>query len=72
MKAKRVLILSVSAGTGHTRAADALAKSFTGQPGVEAVEHLDVLDYTNKLFHNFYSKLYIQLVKSAPHVLGWV
>ena len=72
MKAKRVLILSVSAGTGHVRAADALAKSFTGDPSVEAVEHLDVLNFTNKLFHNFYSKLYIQLVKSAPQVLGWV
>ncbi|MEI6350486.1 MAG: glycosyltransferase [Verrucomicrobiota bacterium] len=69
---KRVLILSASAGTGHVRAADALAKSFAGEPSVEAVEHLDALDFTNKLFHNFYSKLYLQLVKSAPHVLGWV
>ena len=69
---KRVLILSASAGTGHVRAADALAKSFAVEPSVEAVEHLDALNYTNKLFHNFYSKLYLQLVKSAPHVLGWV
>ena len=68
---KRVLILSASAGTGHVRAADALAKSFAAQPGVEAVEHLDALNYTNKLFHDFYSKLYIQLVKTAPEVLGW-
>ncbi|MEI7959137.1 MAG: galactosyldiacylglycerol synthase, partial [Verrucomicrobiota bacterium] len=68
---KRVLILSASAGTGHVRAADALAKSFAGQPGVEAVEHLDALDYTNKLFHDFYSKFYLKLVKSAPEVLGW-
>lgn len=72
MKAKRVLILSVSAGTGHVRAAQALEKSFTGDPSVEAVEHLDVLNFTNKLFHDFYSKLYIQLVKTAPQVLGWV
>ncbi len=68
---KRVLILSASAGTGHVRAAEALAKSFAGEPGVEAVEHLDALNYTNKLFHDFYSKLYIQLVKTAPEVLGW-
>lgn len=68
---KRVLILSASAGTGHVRAADALAKTFAGQPWVEAVEHLDALEYTNKLFHDFYSKLYIKLVKSAPEVLGW-
>jgi len=69
---KRVLILSASAGTGHVRAADALAKCFAGQPGVEAVEHLDALEYTNKLFHDFYSKFYLKLVKSAPEVLGWV
>jgi len=68
---KRVLILSASAGTGHVRAADALAKSFAMQPGVEAVEHLDALNYTNKLFHDFYSKLYLNLVKTAPEVLGW-
>jgi processive 1,2-diacylglycerol beta-glucosyltransferase len=68
---KRVLILSASAGTGHVRAGDALAKSFALQSEVEAVEHLDALDYTNKLFHNFYSKLYLKLVKSAPEVLGW-
>jgi processive 1,2-diacylglycerol beta-glucosyltransferase len=68
---KRVLILSASAGSGHVRAAEALAKSFAQQPDVEAVEHLDALDYTNKLFHNFYSQFYLKLVKSAPEVLGW-
>ena len=68
---KRVLILSASAGTGHVRAADALVKSFAGHPEVEAIEHLDALDYTNKLFHNFYSQLYLNLVKTAPEVLGW-
>ena len=68
---KRVLILSASAGTGHVRAADALARSFAGQEWVEAVEHLDALNYTNKLFRDFYSKLYIKLVRTAPEVLGW-
>ena len=68
---KRVLILSASAGTGHVRAAQALVKTFAGDPRVEAVEHIDALNYTNKLFHDFYSKLYLQLVKSAPQVLGW-
>lgn len=53
------------------RAADALAKSFAGDPRVEAVEHIDALHYTNKLFHDFYSKLYLKLVQSAPEVLGW-
>lgn len=68
---KRVLILSASAGSGHVRAGQALAKVFAGDPRVEAVEHIDALHYTNKLFHDFYSKLYLQLVKSAPQLLGW-
>src|ERR1700677_109430 len=69
---KRVLIISASAGTGHVRAADALAKAFAEDPRVEAVENIDALRYTNKLFRDFYSKLYIQLVRSAPQVLGWL
>ena len=69
---KRVLILSTSAGTGHVRAAEALAKAFAEDPRVEAVENADALKFTNKLFRDFYSKLYIQLVKSAPQVLGWL
>ena len=68
---KRVLILSASAGSGHVRAAEALAKSFAEEPEVEAVEHLDALKYTNKLFRTFYSNFYLRLVKSAPEVLGW-
>jgi len=69
---KRVLIVSASAGTGHVRAAEALAKAFADDPRVEAVENIDALVYTNKLFRDFYSKLYIQLVRSAPQVLGWL
>ncbi|HEX4086085.1 MAG TPA: glycosyltransferase [Chthoniobacteraceae bacterium] len=69
---KRVLIFSASAGTGHVKAAEALAKTFASDPRVETVEHQDALRYTNKLFRDFYSKLYVQLIRSAPEVLGWV
>jgi processive 1,2-diacylglycerol beta-glucosyltransferase len=69
---KRVLIFSASAGTGHVKAAEALAKTFAMDPRVETVEHKDALIYTNKLFRDVYSKLYVQLIRSAPQVLGWV
>ena len=72
MTKKRVLIFSASAGTGHVKAAEALAKTFAKDPRVEIVEHKDALIYTNKLFRDFYSKLYVQLIRSAPQVLGWV
>ncbi len=69
---RRVLILSVSAGTGHVKAAEALEKVFRRQPGVGEVRHVDALRFTNKLFRDFYSKLYIQLVQKAPTILGFV
>jgi processive 1,2-diacylglycerol beta-glucosyltransferase len=69
---KRVLIISASAGTGHVRCGQALEKAFAADKRVGEVLHEDALKYTNKLFRDFYSKLYIQLVREAPTVLGWV
>jgi processive 1,2-diacylglycerol beta-glucosyltransferase len=69
---RRVLILSASAGTGHTRAAEALEKVFKEQPDVGEVRNIDALRFTNRLFRDFYSKLYIQLVQRAPTILGIV
>lgn len=67
----RVLILSVSAGTGHLRAAEALEQAARMHPEVGEVLHLDSLRYTNKVFRRFYGQFYIDLVKSAPLLLGW-
>ncbi len=68
---RRVLIMSASAGTGHVKAGDALAKTFGRDPRVGEVIHEDALKYTNKLFRDFYSKLYTGMVRSAPDFLGW-
>jgi processive 1,2-diacylglycerol beta-glucosyltransferase len=70
--ARRVLIISTSAGTGHVRAAQALEKEFARDARVKQVVHEDALKFTNKLFRDFYSTLYTKLVRSAPNVLGWV
>lgn len=70
--AKRVLILSASAGAGHMRAADALLKDFRAHPDVAHVEHWDTLKYTTAMFRHIYSKIYLDLVNKAPGVLGWV
>ncbi|WP_438483349.1 MGDG synthase family glycosyltransferase [Oleiharenicola lentus] len=71
MEKQRVLIISTSAGTGHVRAAQALEKEFSRDPRVAEVVHEDALKFTNKLFREFYSSLYLKLVRSAPSVLGW-
>lgn len=68
---KRVLIMSAGAGTGHIRAAGALEKTFGADERVGEVINNDALQYTNKLFRDFYSKLYISLARSAPNFLGW-
>ena len=67
----KVLILSVSAGTGHLRAAEALEKAALANPEVGEVLHIDSLKHTNKMFRRFYGRFYIDLVKSAPVLLGW-
>src|SRR5215211_6356215 len=70
---KKVLLLSASAGAGHIRAAEAVEKAFKQlDDGVSReVHHLDVLNYTNKLFRHLYSKAYIDLVNKMPEVPGW-
>jgi len=72
MAAKKVLILSASAGNGHVRAAQALEKAFAAESGDREVRHVDALQLTNKVFRTIYSKMYIDLVDKAPDVLGWL
>ncbi len=71
---KKVLLLSASAGAGHVRAAEAIEKAFkeVGNGEDREVHHLDILNYTNKVFRHLYSKAYIDLVNKLPEVPGWV
>ncbi len=71
---KKILLLSASAGAGHVRAAQALEKAFRESENGESseVNHLDILNYTNKVFRHLYSKAYIDLVNKLPEVPGWV
>lgn len=66
----RVLLLHASVGSGHKRAAEALATAFTRrQPGEVRVE--DVLDHTSKLFRVAYARSYLELTDRAPLVWGY-
>jgi processive 1,2-diacylglycerol beta-glucosyltransferase len=73
---KRLLLLSASAGAGHVRAAEAIEKALKekseDEGGVKEVRHLDVLQFTNKVFRHLYSKAYIDLVNKLPEVPGWM
>ena len=68
----RVLILSASAGAGHTRAAEALASAFKLAGAAGEIQHVDTLKHTNRVFKHLYTDAYYRLVKSFPSLLGWL
>lgn len=63
---KRVLILSVSAGAGHVRAAEALRVA-ARDAGLMA-EHLDVMDLSSRVFRKLYCESYIKIVERSPEL----
>ncbi len=70
--AKKVLILSASAGAGHLRAAEAIERAFAESGSPDIVHNHDSLRFTNPLFRRLYSKAYIEMVNRMPEVLGWL
>ena len=66
---KKILLLSVSAGAGHMRAAEALRAC--AAPDTVAT-HLDVMDYVPSAFRKVYTDLYIKLVNKAPALWGYM
>ena len=64
MAEKKILLLSVPSGAGHTRAAEAIRSAAAGQ-GVTAV-HLDATAFASPLRRAIYTGAYIFLVKRAP------
>ena len=68
----RILVLSASAGAGHVRAAQAIERALVATGRVREVRHVDILQYTSKLFRRVYAQAYLDLVNRAPDVLGWL
>ena len=69
---RKVLVLSASAGAGHVRAAQAIEAAIRELGAAEEALHVDTLEYTTKPFRTLYSKAYIEMVNSAPSMLGWL
>jgi processive 1,2-diacylglycerol beta-glucosyltransferase len=62
----KILLLSVSAGAGHMRAAEALHQCAQRQfPGVQTL-HLDVMQYVTSAFRKVYVDGYMKLVTASP------
>lgn len=64
---KRLLLLSVSAGAGHVRAAQALEAVALARDGIE-VTHLDLLTLVPAWFRKAYGEWYLDLVERHPNL----
>ena len=66
MAKKKILLLSVSAGAGHMRAAEAI-RAYANSPEYDVVAtHLDVMNFVTAAFRKLYTDFYIKLVNKAP------
>ena len=72
---KKILILSVSAGAGHMRAAQAIEAYATRDDGNgprAIASHLDVMEFVTPAFRKMYTDFYIKLVNKAPALWGYL
>ena len=69
---KKILLLSVSAGTGHMRAAEALRAAAAAHPAGVSATHLDVMNFVPPGFRKVYTDLYIDLVNKHPSLWGYL
>lgn len=68
----RVLITSVSAGSGHLRAAEALEAAFKIKyPEVEVL-HINLMDLVSKTFRKIYEDGYMFLADRVPSMWNWL
>lgn len=65
-KSLRILVLSVSAGAGHVRAAQALCATAEAHLPALQLTHVDVMELVPSGFRKLYADSYIKLVERAP------
>lgn len=70
--ATRILLVSVSAGAGHVRAAEALAAHALAVDARLAVRHVDLMSLVPRWFSAVYRDLYLQLSSGLPEAWGWL
>jgi len=71
MPQKRVLMISVSAGSGHVRAAEALLETSVQFEQLEVL-HLDVMKTVGRSFRGMYSDFYRHLINHAPALWAYL
>lgn len=68
----RILIVSASVGTGHTRAAEAIQAALSiRHPSIES-HHIDALEFTHPVFARAYRRSYLEIVNRNPALWGYL
>ncbi len=63
---RKLMVLSVSSGAGHGRAADAICSQAMAGNAQVAARHIDVMDLASFTLRKVYTRLYIALVNQFP------
>ena len=66
MAGKTIVLLSVPAGAGHTRVAEAIRACAVAEYGDATVIHLDAMAFATRRLRKVYTDLYIRLITRAP------
>jgi processive 1,2-diacylglycerol beta-glucosyltransferase len=67
-----VAILSVSAGAGHVRAAEAIKNAVERRHSGTTAVHVDVMDLVPRLFRKLYADSYLKVVDRHPALWGYL
>ncbi len=68
----RILIVSASVGSGHTRAAQGLQAWIAQESPAASVQHLDILTLTSRTYRKAYTSSYLKLAEHAPELWGYL
>jgi processive 1,2-diacylglycerol beta-glucosyltransferase len=71
-KSQRLLVLSVSAGAGHVRAAQAIEAAALTAPRPVSATHIDLLTLVPADFRRLYGQQYIKLVEKMPQLWAYL
>ncbi|MFI5121114.1 MAG: galactosyldiacylglycerol synthase, partial [Thermoanaerobaculia bacterium] len=66
----KLLLVSASAGAGHTRAAQALEETARLSLPEVTVRHVDILDFVDRAYRKAYADGYLAIVDRAPELWG--
>jgi len=69
---KKILLLSLSAGSGHLRAAESIREEAQNSYPDAIVEHRDIIEFINKPLKLVYRDFYLFITKNAPLVWGYL